>query len=186
MLVRHLWPKRVLWLQSNPWAFQTAQMNDLEFQSVLYATYHTRGFSQITHLSIAPDQFAWFMLLFLWSPWAVAVAMAGLTFQAFRLREPTLSAPLILAWVGLAARGGDASAHGRGLDSHDWPHGGAAATRLRGHGKSFHTASEVAHLLTRARGGKCGGVHLGILFRPAVAVRSGANVVARQIGRAHV
>ena len=110
-------PRLMLRHMSMPWAFHLARSVDLDFQSVIYAAYHTAPFARITHLTLAVEQVAWLVVIQGFS-WPVAAAvLALLVLQAALLGEPGISVVVALAWglvwvAAAAARGwaGDARA----------------------------------------------------------------------------
>src|SRR5262245_20267434 len=67
-LAAHLAPQRLARLQSMPLAFQLPKNLDLNFQTVLYATYHTYRANHVAHYVIVPAQIAWYIVLHSWHP----------------------------------------------------------------------------------------------------------------------
>jgi|HubBroStandDraft_6_1064221.scaffolds.fasta_scaffold23123_3 hypothetical protein len=110
-------PRLMLRQMSMPWAFHLDRTIDLDFQSVLYAAYHTAPFARITHGALAVEQVAWLVVIQGWSLPVGAAALALLLVQAALLREPGISVVVAVAWgivwvLAAAARGslGDARA----------------------------------------------------------------------------
>lgn len=101
----HLIPERVARIQSMPWTFQVARNLDLSFQTVTYAAYHRDALSRGSHLTLGPEQLAWFVVLFA-ADWRLAAGMLALLLaQAVALREPRFAALLVAAWAIIAALG---------------------------------------------------------------------------------
>ncbi|MFT4977113.1 MAG: hypothetical protein ACI8S6_003018 [Myxococcota bacterium] len=101
----HLIPERIARIQSMPWTFQVSRSLDLSFQTVTYAAYHRDALSRGSHLSMGPEQVAWFVILFA-VDWRLAVGMlAMLTAQAVALREPLFGLLLVVTWGCLAGLG---------------------------------------------------------------------------------
>jgi hypothetical protein len=110
-------PRLMLRHMSMPWAFHLRKNVDLDFQSVLYAAYHTAPFARITHGSLVIEQIAWLVAVQGWSPPLAAVVLALLLVQAALLRERGISLAVAAAWaivwvLAAAVRGqvGDARA----------------------------------------------------------------------------
>jgi hypothetical protein len=91
-------PRAVMSLQSMPWAFHLARNIDLDLQSVLYATYHTRWLSRLSHLSIPLEQVAWFVIFASMHPAAFVAALLLLAAQALLCRESPLAFVVMAAW----------------------------------------------------------------------------------------
>jgi hypothetical protein len=109
-------PRLMLRQMSMPWAFHLDRSVDLDFQSVLYAAYHTAPLARITHYTLVVEQIAWLVVMQAWS-WPLAAAALGmLVVQAALLREPGISVMVALAWgvvwvLAAAARGWAGDAH---------------------------------------------------------------------------
>jgi hypothetical protein len=101
-LAAYVAPRAMMGLQSMPWAFHVEKNLDLDLQSVLYATYHTRGFSRFTHLTIPIEQVAWFVVLAFVHPAAINVAIVLLGAQAFLCKELQLAMLVMMAWAAVA------------------------------------------------------------------------------------
>lgn len=95
-------PRTVMALQSMPWAFHLDKNVGLDFQSVLYATYHTRWFSQFTHLTIPLEQVAWLVVLAFIHPAMLGTALVLLGAQALLCRELALAIFVMMAWAVVA------------------------------------------------------------------------------------
>ena len=109
-------PRLMLRQMSMPWAFHLDRSVDLDFQSVLYAAYHTAPLARITHWTLAVEQIAWLVAIQGLS-WPLAAAALGLLLvQAALLREPGISVVVAAAWgivwvLAAAARGWVGDAH---------------------------------------------------------------------------
>lgn len=95
-------PRAVMALQSMPWAFHLDKNVGLDFQSVLYATYHTRWFSRFTHLTIPLEQVAWLVVFAFIHPAVLGVALLLLGAQALLCRELPLAIFVLIAWATVA------------------------------------------------------------------------------------
>jgi len=92
-------PKFMVRLQAMPWVFLPSWNVKLEFQSVLYAVFHTRWFSRLSHITFPIEQLAWFVLMFWVHPAFPLVAFALLSVQAVLIRERLFSLFLIAFWM---------------------------------------------------------------------------------------
>lgn len=97
---RPMWMVR---LQSMPWAFQLEHNLDIDFQSVLYATYHTHWFNRFTHWTIAVEQIAWFVVLMWVHPLLPILMMLLLGLQAAQTRDSALTLFAAIAWGAVYA-----------------------------------------------------------------------------------
>ena len=105
VLACHLIPERIARIQSMPWTFQVARNLDLSFQTVTYAAYHRDALSRGSHLTLGPEQIAWFTVLFA-ADWRLAAGMlALLVAQAVALWEPRFAVLLVAVWFALAGLG---------------------------------------------------------------------------------
>ncbi|APR87881.1 hypothetical protein A7982_13230 [Minicystis rosea] len=95
-------PGLVVRLQSMPWTFHVGRNLDLDFQTVTYATYHTRRFNQITHWPLILDQVAWFVVLERCHPALSVAAVALLLAQAARLGERRVGFAAVVVWPLIA------------------------------------------------------------------------------------
>ncbi|APR87589.1 hypothetical protein A7982_12938 [Minicystis rosea] len=96
-------PGLLVRLQSMPWTSRPRDNLDLDLQTVIYATYHTRWLNHATHWLLIVDQVAWFVLFEHVHPAVAGAALALLAVQAVLLADRALAVLLGLVWTACAA-----------------------------------------------------------------------------------
>jgi hypothetical protein len=84
-----------------PWAFHASWNLDLDRQSVLYAAYHTRWFSRLSHCTIPLEQVAWLVVLYSIHPALPLPLLALVVVQAAHTGELWLALFVAAIWVAL-------------------------------------------------------------------------------------
>lgn len=106
MVMCYFFPKRMVDLQSMPYVFPLRKNigpESLKFQSVIYAPYHVKWFSQATHSFFWLDSIAWCAVCyFFFGYFGVAVLLGLLALQVFSFGDRVLGAWMISAWFSFA------------------------------------------------------------------------------------
>ena len=104
MLLCNICPKRMVRINSVPWAFQAWFSCDIAYQVVLYVTLHELPENYVTHFTLSPDVVCWFAISFGWHVAPAAVLAAVLILHAAMLWKQSrlFSCFLLLAWALMA------------------------------------------------------------------------------------
>lgn len=86
---------------SNPWAFELKKNVDLDFQSVLYASYHVTWPGMISHMTLPIDAMMWLVVMYMWEPALLMVGLLLLAYQSTRFSDKVMVGVSLAGWAVL-------------------------------------------------------------------------------------